>query len=282
MANYSAAFGYQVYLVPLKASSVDTAFTGVTQGVASQSPNSKTISNVARTSNVVTITTSAAHSFAAGNTVVVTATTNTGINGTFTIVDVPTTTTFTYVKTGTNITSGADTGTAVIQAASAGGFISVASKVLASDTISYTNGVFTAEGVTFSMTGNDKPAVLTGLTNASLETDTNVEDITTYDNDTKGFGISIATSKSWSISLAGVADFKDAAYQILRLAEQNTVADGLRVKFVRVGPTGTSETVYGYGTLTGYTESIEAGSIVSWEATLTGYGAYRLDIDVNA
>lgn len=281
MANYSAAFGYQCYIVPLAASSVDTSFTGVTQGIASLTPNSKAISNVARSANIVTITTGAAHGFAAGNTVVVTAVTNTAINGTYTIVDVPTTTTFTYVKTGANITSGADTGTAVIQGASAGGFISTGSKVLASDTISYSNGVFTAEGVTFSMNGADKPAVLTGLTNASLETDTNTEDVVTYDDTTKGFATTIATGKSWSVSLAGVADFRDAAYQILRLTEQNTVADGLRVKFVRVGPTGTDETVYGYGTLTGYTESIEAGSIVSWEATVTGYGAYRLDLDVN-
>jgi hypothetical protein len=282
MANYSAAFGYQVYIVPLKASSVDSSFTGVTQGVASLTPNSKTITNAARTANVVTITTSAAHGFAAGNTVVVNATTLTALNGTYTIVDVPTTTTFTYVKTGTNVASTPETGTAVIQGASAGGFISTGSKVLASDTISYSAGVFTAEGVTFNMNGADKPAVLTGLTNASLETDTNTEDVVTYDDETKGFATTIATGKSWSVSLAGVADFRDAAYQILRLTEQNTVADGLRVKFVRVGPTGTDETVYGYGTLTGYTESIEAGSIVSWEATLTGYGAYRLDLDVNA
>jgi len=60
------------------------------------------------------------------------------------------------------------------------------------------------------------------------------------------------------------------------------VADSLRVKFARVGPTGTTETVYGYGTLTGYTESVEAGSIVSWECTLTGYGPYVLEIDENA
>ena len=68
---------------------------------------------------------------------------------------------------------------------------------------------------------------------------------------------------------------------MLRLTEANTIADALRVKFLRVGPTGTDEAVYGYGTLSGYTESIEAGSIVSWEATLTGYGPYRLDLDVN-
>jgi hypothetical protein len=282
MANYSAAFGYKTYIVPLAATSVDTAFTGVTQAISATSPISKSISNVARTANVVTVTTSTTHGFAAGNTVVVTAVTNTSINGTFTIVDVPTTSTFTYVKTGTTIASGADTGTAVIQNASAGGFISTASTVLASDTVSYNTGVFTIEGTTFAMNGTDKPVLLNGLTGAALGTDTNTEDVVTYDNTTKGFALSIATGKSWEIGLAGVADFKDAGYQVLRLTEQNTVADSLRVKFVRVGPTGTVETVYGYGTLTGYSESIDAGSIVSWECTVTGYGAYRVDIDVNA
>jgi len=72
---------------------------------------SKTISNVARTTNVVTITTSTAHGYSVGDSVTVTATTNTGVNGTATIATVPTTTTFTYTKTGTDIPSAADTGT---------------------------------------------------------------------------------------------------------------------------------------------------------------------------
>ena len=199
MANYSAAFGYNVYLMPLKASFVDTGFTGITGGV----------------------------------------------------------------------------GTA------AGSFINTTALVASNDTVTYATGAFTVESTLFDMDGADKPARLLGLTNASLETDTNSEDVITYDDETKGFNVSIPTSKSWSVSLAGVADFKDAAYHLLRLTEQNTVADALRVKFARVGPTGTDETIYGYGVLSGYTESIEAGSIVSWEATLVGYGPYRLAVDVN-
>ena len=157
-----------------------------------------------------------------------------------------------------------------------------ANVVAASASVSYTAGIFTVGGTAYGMDGLDDVSRLYGLTNAALETDTNSEDVITYDSDTKGFNLSLPTSKSWSISLSGVADFKDAGYQILRLTEQNTVADALRVKFARVGPTGTDECIYGYGTLTGYTEAIEAGSIVSWEATLQGYGAYRIDIDANA
>jgi hypothetical protein len=166
--------------------------------------------------------------------------------------------------------------------ANATNFINTTAVVATGDTVSYSGGIFTVEGTAFDMDGTDKPVRLYGLTNASLETDTNSEEVVTYDSDTGGFNLTLPTSKTWSISLAGVADFKDAGYHILRLTEQNTVKDALRVKFGRLGPTGTVEAIYGYGTLSGYTESTEAGSIVSWEATLEGYGPYVIDIDSNA
>ena len=202
MANYSAAFGYDCYLIPLASASVDTAFTGVTGGVGDGATN----------------------------------------------------------------------------------FIDTTAEIAADEKISYAAGVFStgATPVAQPTDGTMDPVKLLGLTNAALETETNSEEIFTYDDQQKGFNTSIATSKSWSVTLAGVADFKDAGYQVLRIAEQNTVADSLRVKFARVGPTGTVETVYGYATLTGYTESVEAGSIVSWECSLTGYGPYVIELDENA
>lgn len=74
---------------------------------------SATVSNTARTSNVATITTSAAHGFTVGMRVVISGlATNTDLNGTFTITSVPTATTFTFASTGSNITSGSEAGTA--------------------------------------------------------------------------------------------------------------------------------------------------------------------------
>ena len=144
--------------------------------------------------------------------------------------------------------------------------------------VTYSNGVFTVGASAYTMDGSDPAIRLASLTNASLETDTGSEEVYTYDDETKGYSQAVATTKNFSISLAGVADFNDAAYKVLRLTEQNTVADGLRVAFKRVGPTGTTETIEGYGTLTGYTESNEVTSIVSWECTLTGYGPYHLTL----
>jgi hypothetical protein len=79
---------------------------------------SKTISNAARTGTTATLTTSTAHGFRVGDEVVVTTVTNAAaLNGTFTIVSVPTTTTFTYTTASTGtIASGADTGTALVTA----------------------------------------------------------------------------------------------------------------------------------------------------------------------
>jgi len=210
MANYSAAFGYKVYLLPVASSEVDVAFTGITTATGTDSATA-------------------------------------------------------FLQTDTTV---------------AGDELNL---VAADDTVAFDSatGIFTVESSAFSMDGTDKPAKLYGLTNASLETDTSSEDVITYDRTTRGYNTAIATTKSFSISLEGVADFKDAGYQILRLTEANTVNNSLRVKFARVGPTGTEETIYGYGTLEGYSESIEAGSVVSWSATLNGYGPYNLDIDAN-
>lgn len=120
---------------------------------------------------------------------------------------------------------------------------------------------------------------LYGLTNASLETDTGSETVTTYDTESKGFDQNVAVSKSWSINLEGVSQFQDAGYKIMRLCEQNAVAGQLKVKIGRVGPTGTTEAVYGYATLESYSESIEAGSIVSWSLVASGFGPYAVDLD---
>jgi hypothetical protein len=62
-----------------------------------------------RVSNVTTFKTSTAHSMIAGQSVVVTGVTDTSFNGTFTIIDVPTSDTFTVSNAGSNATSGTGT-----------------------------------------------------------------------------------------------------------------------------------------------------------------------------
>ena len=75
------------------------------------------VSNKALTSNVATLTTSAAHKLFTGDSVVVSSVDAT-FNGTYTITAVPTTTTFRYAKTASNVASTAvsPVGTAAVSA----------------------------------------------------------------------------------------------------------------------------------------------------------------------
>jgi hypothetical protein len=75
----------------------------------------RTISNVALTSNVATITTASAHGYSTGDTVTVDASNNT-FDGSYTITTIPTSTTFTYAKVNADITSAAATGTVIASA----------------------------------------------------------------------------------------------------------------------------------------------------------------------
>lgn len=82
------------------------------QGGDSMIGRTWTVTNKALTSNVATITTSAAHDLLFGDTVTV-AGVDATFNGTFRVTGVPTTTTFTYAKTAANVASTASGGTAV-------------------------------------------------------------------------------------------------------------------------------------------------------------------------
>lgn len=115
--------GYTVGDTVTIAATTNTSFNGTftivtvptsTTFTYSQTASNRTISNVARTSNVSTITTSAAHGYVVGYSVTVAATTNTGFNGTFTITGTPTTTTFTYAQVTGDVGSTADTGSVIL------------------------------------------------------------------------------------------------------------------------------------------------------------------------
>jgi hypothetical protein len=92
---------------------VDLAFIG--EYATSVSTITRTVSNKALTGNIATLTTSADHTYLVGDVVVVSGVDAT-FNGTYNIIDVPTTTTFTYAKTASNVTSAVATGSAAVSA----------------------------------------------------------------------------------------------------------------------------------------------------------------------
>jgi hypothetical protein len=92
---------------------VDLAFIG--EYASTVSTITRTVSNKALTSNIATLTTSADHTYLAGDVVVVSGVDAT-FNGTYNIIAVPTTTTFTYAKVNANVTSAVATGSAAVSA----------------------------------------------------------------------------------------------------------------------------------------------------------------------
>lgn len=103
------------------------------------------VSNKALTSNLATLTTNAAHGITQVGTVVTIQGVDTVFDGTYVIHSIPTTTTFTYVKTNANVTSAAvsPVGTATFIPVSGG--VTVSNKVIQNNVATITTS--TAHGV---------------------------------------------------------------------------------------------------------------------------------------
>lgn len=102
--------GWEPYIVirNYSESSSKTVTTGIT--TSDPTPTTINISNKALTSNVATITTATAHGLVVDAEVLI-AGVDATFNGTYTVVNTPTTTTFTYAKTAANVASTASGGT---------------------------------------------------------------------------------------------------------------------------------------------------------------------------
>ena len=276
--NYSQAYGYKFYFVPLLATEVDLSeldLGGVGTGkfiddatllsndaVISKSGTgatfklfadkvTKTVTKAAIATNVATLTFAAAHGFTSGSVISVDGLPApfAALNGIHTITGVTTSSPFTltFAFTADNITE------AVVAAGTA------------------STGIIALDG-----TAN--PIRLLGLTNAAPAETEGEETIITYDDEAKSFETSIATSKGFSWTVEGVTDHMDAAYQLLRICSKESVREKLMIKYARVGPTGFNEATYGYGRFTGFNETPPAGGIVKWSTNIKAYGPYELDL----
>jgi hypothetical protein len=208
------------------------------------------VTKAAIATNVVTLTFGSAHGITVGTVIGVAnlPAPFTAANGTFTVTAVTTSAPFTlsYALTAGNQAEATVTTGAVV-------------------------------GSSLLLNGTDAPIRLLGLTNCAPSESEGEETVITYDDESKSFDTSIATSKSMSWSLEGVTNHSDAAYKLMRIAAKESVREGLMVKYARVGPTGFNETSYGYGRFTGFEESNAAGEIVKYSTTLRAYGPYELE-----
>ena len=117
-----------------------------TGNITTASAVTPAVSNVALTTNVLTVTTSAVHGYAVGQSVVIAGLTNgagnlsadADLNGTFTIVTVPTTSTFTVAKTHANVTTHTPTAGGTAKVAAKAGLIKTQSTAAATATVATT------------------------------------------------------------------------------------------------------------------------------------------------
>ena len=86
-----------------------------------------TINNKALTSNIATLTTAAVHGYAIGDLVTI-AGVDTTFDGTYVVASVPTTATFTYALTATNVTSAAVTPVGIISKSTAASGVAITNK----------------------------------------------------------------------------------------------------------------------------------------------------------
>ena len=105
---------------------------------SSKTPITKTITNKGLSNNVATITTSTAHGYTVGKKVLISGVDST-FNGTYTIASTPSSTTFTYAKTASNVTSASSSGTAKM-------YFGTGNLVLATDGTGSENAIVVAAG----------------------------------------------------------------------------------------------------------------------------------------
>lgn len=134
-----------------------------------------------------------------------------------------------------------------------------------------------AAGV-IALDGTANPISVKGLKTCSLKTDTQTEEVQTYDSENLGFSQGVATGKSWSFDMTGVSAFTDTGYKVMRLLEKGAVNYGLMAKIARRGPVGSVETVYGYGRFASFSEGNDAGGVVEWSCTFEGYAGYGINL----
>lgn len=134
-----------------------------------------TISNKALTTNVATLTTPSAHGYAIGDVVTI-AGVDTTFDGTYVVASIPTTTTFTYALTASNVTSAAVSPAGIISKITAASGVAINNKVkkntVATLTTSSSHGLSIGDTVYVAIgdTALQGRFVVTGVPSATLFT----------------------------------------------------------------------------------------------------------------
>jgi hypothetical protein len=273
--TWETAYGFRFFFVPMKSASVDltqvalgglgsgkfidnttlqsssaTVITAGTGDTFALGVGTKTVTNAALASNVVTLTFAAAHGITVGKRIAVKDLPSpfTSLNGSYVVASVTTSSPFTltYALTASNITS----------AAVAAG--SVAPALL--------------------LDGTDAPFRLLGLSNIQPNNSTSKESVVIYDDEAGSYDTPIATRRSKDWSLEGAMNYSDTAWRAMRFCEEFNVTEKLMVKYAVIGPNNGKQVEYGFGFFESYQPDQNAGGVIKYKVSLSNYGKVGLDL----
>ena len=96
----------------------------------------------------------------------------------------------------------------------------------------------------------------------------------TLDAEDQGATIQVASSNSFSYAISGLVDRKSYAWKMLTMVSDYGVLPGLAVKFLRIGPAGSSEAQIGFGRVS-VSEDGDAGTLQKFSGTISMIGSAR-------
>ena len=168
----------------------------------------------------------------------------TSLNTPFAVITAVTTTpahTISYALTGTNIASASVNAGAV------------------------TTGIYPLDG-----TG--KPIQLYNITGSPISNQTADEAVNTHDQVTRGSAISVGISNSRSAAFNGLTVHKNVDHKIMQVLDARGVAEKLVVKYLRVGPGGTTEKKLGYARISSISEAGDSPALTKYSFSMTFLG----------
>lgn len=124
----------------------------------------------------------------------------------------------------------------------------------------------------YPLNGSGRPIQLLNITGSPISSQTADESVNTHDQVARGSAISIGISNSRSAAFKGMAVHKSIDYKIMQLLNEKGVGEKLAVKYLRVGPGGTTEKKLGYARVSSVSEEGDAPALAKYNFTLTFLG----------
>jgi hypothetical protein len=281
VSNVDATFNgtYTITTIPSSTSFSYAKTADNVSATAATSTGTFTVTNKALTSNIATLTTATAHGFTTGESVVV-SNVDATFNGTYTIASTPTTTTFTYAKTASDVTS---------QSAK-GSLITVTFKALASNvatiTTATTHGFSSGQSVVIAGVDSTFNGTYTILTTPTSTTFTYAKVAANVATSPAGASPSVVTTKALTSNVATLTTATNHGLttgQYVSVANVDSTFNG--VWLVASTPTATTFTYAVIASnVTSQEAGINAGTLVTVKdltsnvATLSTFTAHGLNV----